>query len=303
MDTRLTVDALSRSNHLPTSVLPVNDSLRSSGEWHSACPTSCTSSRPTVRQLTTPAGTPASSARAQSANALNGVSSDGLMTTVQPAAKAGPIFRVTMADGKLNGVINAAGPTACLMVSMRWLRNAVDITSPCTRVASSAYRSKNDLAYATSPLASGSGFPFSNVMMRARSSVCLPVRSARFRRIFARSDASVDRHLPHALCAAAMALLVSAAPMRGNVATTWPVAGLSTSNVVVVAAAAAADDDDDDDEGGNGTHRPPMNPVFLISAFFMARVCCLTTFCRAGKSVRRRGRGGAALERSSRSRG
>ena len=42
-----------------------------------------------------PGGTPASSAIAHKAIALNGVSSDGLMITVQPAAKAGAIFLVT----------------------------------------------------------------------------------------------------------------------------------------------------------------------------------------------------------------
>lgn len=37
-----------------------------------------------VTQLTTPAGNPASSASLQSARAVKGVSSAGLMTTVQP---------------------------------------------------------------------------------------------------------------------------------------------------------------------------------------------------------------------------
>ena len=38
------------------------------------------------------------------ARAENGVSGDGLMTAVQPAARAGPSLRVIMAEGKFHGV-------------------------------------------------------------------------------------------------------------------------------------------------------------------------------------------------------
>lgn len=43
---------------------------------------------------------PTSSARDAKAKADKGVSSEGLMTHVQPAAKAAPTFRVIMALGK-----------------------------------------------------------------------------------------------------------------------------------------------------------------------------------------------------------
>ena len=55
--------------------------------------------------LTTPSGTPASDRMAATASALSGVSLAGLSTTVQPAARAGPILRVAMAAGKFHGVI------------------------------------------------------------------------------------------------------------------------------------------------------------------------------------------------------
>jgi len=55
------VEEHSLMSQLPTAVEPVKDSFFSSGEWHRAAPTSCTSSRDTVRQFTTPSGTPASS--------------------------------------------------------------------------------------------------------------------------------------------------------------------------------------------------------------------------------------------------
>jgi hypothetical protein len=38
------------------------------------------------------------------ANALKGVSAGGLITAVQPAARAAPNFRVIIADGKFQGV-------------------------------------------------------------------------------------------------------------------------------------------------------------------------------------------------------
>jgi len=55
--------------------------------------------------LTTPAGTPASSRMPVNSRVVSGVSSAGLTTTVQPAARAGAIFRVAMASGKFQGVI------------------------------------------------------------------------------------------------------------------------------------------------------------------------------------------------------
>jgi hypothetical protein len=39
------------------------------------------------------------------ANAVKGVSAGGLITAVQPAARAGPNFRVIIADGKFQGVM------------------------------------------------------------------------------------------------------------------------------------------------------------------------------------------------------
>ena len=62
-----------------------------------------------------PLGKPASSAKTAKAKAVKGVSSAGLTTTVQPAAKAAPAFLVIMAAGKFQGVIMAATPTGCLI--------------------------------------------------------------------------------------------------------------------------------------------------------------------------------------------
>ena len=70
----------------------MKDSLRINFEFASAVPTSTTSSRDTVKQFMTPGGIPASRAMAHRAREDKGVSSEGLMTTVHPAAKAAPIW-------------------------------------------------------------------------------------------------------------------------------------------------------------------------------------------------------------------
>lgn len=90
--TRLTLDALSRISHLPTLVEPVKDILRNKLEWHNLDPTLATLLRPTGITFKTPAGNPASRAIAHKARADSGVSSEGFMVIVHPAAIAGPIY-------------------------------------------------------------------------------------------------------------------------------------------------------------------------------------------------------------------
>ena len=64
-----------------------------------------------VITLMTPAGSPASSMVLTKSSVVNGVSSAGFTTIVQPAAMAGPILRVAIASGKFQGVMAKAGPT------------------------------------------------------------------------------------------------------------------------------------------------------------------------------------------------
>ncbi len=68
-----------------------------------------------VTTFSTPAGTPASTARRAMARAQSGVSAAGLTTTVQPLARAGPTLRVIMAIGKFQGAMAAHTPTGCLI--------------------------------------------------------------------------------------------------------------------------------------------------------------------------------------------
>src|SRR6266446_2725715 len=83
-----------------------------------------------VTQEKTPFGTPARSANSHKANAENGVAVAGFSTIVQPAAKAGPAFRVIIAAGKFHGVIAAVTPIGSLVTTMRLSEACAGIVSP-----------------------------------------------------------------------------------------------------------------------------------------------------------------------------
>src|SRR5215813_1171904 len=103
-DSFLTVAAHCAISTFPTSVDPVNDSLRTTGLEVSSPPISDAAP---VTTLKTPLGTPARSASSANASAENGVCAAGFKTTVHPAAIAGPALRVIIARGKFHGVIQA----------------------------------------------------------------------------------------------------------------------------------------------------------------------------------------------------
>ncbi|ETN07209.1 hypothetical protein PPTG_23241 [Phytophthora nicotianae INRA-310] len=80
----------------PVGTLPVKATLCTSGCETSEPPASAPKPLITFR---TPAGKPTSAASCASCSALNGVISDGLSTTVQPAARAGANFQSAMSAG------------------------------------------------------------------------------------------------------------------------------------------------------------------------------------------------------------
>ena len=101
----------------PTSVEPVNDSLRVRGSRISGSMTAPLERA--VMTFSTPAGSPASARICASMSIESGVSLAGFATIVQPAAIAGPILRVPIASGKFQGVMNTHGPTGWRIVSKR----------------------------------------------------------------------------------------------------------------------------------------------------------------------------------------
>jgi hypothetical protein len=96
MWTRLTVPAASRMTLVPVRVEPVTE-ISATSSWRASTPP--TSGPGPGTMLSTPGGSPASSASRPSISAVSGVSSDGLSTTVLPAASAGPIFQAAMLSG------------------------------------------------------------------------------------------------------------------------------------------------------------------------------------------------------------
>ena len=106
--TRLIVPAAPSAIPRPTAVEPVNATLATSG-----C---STRRRPHVRPgpattLSTPSGSPASSASRSSSSAVSGVSSAGLSTIVLPAASAGATFHAAMTSGKFHGTMSPTTPS------------------------------------------------------------------------------------------------------------------------------------------------------------------------------------------------
>jgi hypothetical protein len=92
---------------LPVALSPTRAMALIAGCSVSALP--ATSPKPfTVFQ--TPAGMPASWLISARIIAVNGLSSAGLCTTVQPAASAGAIFQVASMKGVFQGVITPTGP-------------------------------------------------------------------------------------------------------------------------------------------------------------------------------------------------
>src|SRR5690625_1704028 len=123
----LIVSALCFIKILPTSVEPVKVNFLTRGSDNKVSPIS--DDGPTTI-LITPLGKPACSANSTNLRAVNGVSLEGLITTVQPAARAGPILRVNIAAGKFHGVIAATTPTGFFQTYNRLSGSWVGIVSP-----------------------------------------------------------------------------------------------------------------------------------------------------------------------------
>ena len=90
-DSFLNAGAAVRAIAAPVAVPPVNEMAGTSGWSTIAAPASAP--KPWT-MLRTPGGRPCSAVSSASIAAVNGVSSDGLATTVLPVASAGAIFQV-----------------------------------------------------------------------------------------------------------------------------------------------------------------------------------------------------------------
>ncbi len=80
------------------------------------------------------------------ASAVRGVSDAGLRMTLQPAASAGPIFRVAIAAGKFQGVTSTDTPIGWCSTRIRLAPLGEIDTDPMFRTASSENQRKNSAA-------------------------------------------------------------------------------------------------------------------------------------------------------------
>ena len=92
----------------PTGPEPVKAIMSTSIDSASASP--ATPPRPGMT-LSTPAGSPASSANSPSFSAVSGDCSAGLRTTELPMARAGATFHIAMCSGKFHGTMAPITPS------------------------------------------------------------------------------------------------------------------------------------------------------------------------------------------------
>jgi len=97
----------------PVASEPVKVIFRTRGCSTRAAPTSWPNP---VTTLTTPGGSPASWKSRTSSRVEAEVNSDGLITTVQPAARTGAIFQASNNNGEFHGVMTATTPTGSFFV-------------------------------------------------------------------------------------------------------------------------------------------------------------------------------------------
>jgi hypothetical protein len=107
-ETRARWSAAPRITDCPVAEEPVKAILATSGWRTSAAP--APSPRP-VTTLTTPSGKPASSITAASSRVEAGETSDGLTTTVLPAASAGHSFHSSSRTGEFQGAMAPTTPS------------------------------------------------------------------------------------------------------------------------------------------------------------------------------------------------
>jgi hypothetical protein len=113
---RFTCSAQPAMIRLPTSVEPVNATLRTSGCVTNRSPT--TEPLPGIT-VSTPSGRPASRASSPMRTAVIGVSSAGLTTTQLPAASAGAMPQPRIGIGKFQGTMIPTTPSGSWKVTSR----------------------------------------------------------------------------------------------------------------------------------------------------------------------------------------
>ena len=112
----MTVSAAAFATNMPARVEPVKLTMSISGWLEMAAPTDGPSP---FTKLNTPLGTPAACITSANRMALNGATSLGFSTIVQPTAMAGATLQAIWLIGQFHGVMKPQTPMGSLVMSVR----------------------------------------------------------------------------------------------------------------------------------------------------------------------------------------
>jgi hypothetical protein len=231
--TRFTVGAARAATRVPARLEPVNDTMSTPGCAAIASPTVGPSPG---TMLNTPAGTPAACIVSAHRMALNGASSDGFSTMVQPAARAGATLQTIWLTGQFHGVIRPHTPIGSRAIRVLPIgRSKAKPSSTSIMVCRCAVP---DGACASRENAIG--VPISSVIAWANRSSRDSYSASSRRSNATRSARRVPANAGKARCAAATARSTSVAPLSPSVTMTSSVAGFTKSNGVGAAGSTQA---------------------------------------------------------------
>ena len=181
------------------------------------------------RTLKTPLGSPASFHSSAIHKAAVGTFSDGLSTTVFPAAMATGKNHIGTIAGKLNGLMIPTTPSGWRIEATSTPVEAFSVCPPLSRCGMPQANSTTSRPRATSPAASERTLPCCEVMISASSPPRALSSSRKRNRTWLRLASEVSRHAGKAAFAAAITVAASSAVASGTWAVIAPVAGSVTS--------------------------------------------------------------------------
>src|SRR4051794_19580708 len=181
--------------------------------------------------LNTPSGRPAALSSSARNNDADGSFSDGFSTNVLPQAMALANIHIGTMAGKLNGVMPATTPSGWRIEYTSTPFDACSLKPPFNRFGMPQANSTFSRPRATSPRASPSTLPCSDVRWVAISLRLASTSSRKWNITSERRDSDVARHAGKAVAAAATAASTSSTDANSTSACWSPVAGFQTGPV------------------------------------------------------------------------
>src|SRR6195952_1838423 len=206
----------------PTNEIAFTEGLSSSASTETLSP---------CRTLKMPSGRPAAFQSSASQIDEDGSFSLGLSTTALPAAIATGKNHIGTMAGKLKGEITPTTPSGWRSEDTSTLVEAFSLMLPLSRCERPQANSTISWPRDTSPSASSSTLPCSDVMISASSPLRALSNSRKANRICVRRASEMSRQGGHALAAAAITASASSREARATLLVTCPVAGSKTSAV------------------------------------------------------------------------